>query len=210
MHRAMIVGLSVLVIVGFAEVGHCQSVPPDVMKGLAKDLAGLQAELQAAQAQAQANASKGAGDSVKVTATEAPVYSGADTKTPVLYKAAKDKSFAVWDKSGDWYAIDLDGKNAGWVAASDVVPQGKMIWNYNDMWAPNKSTASDKSVATSSSTTTADASIYERVYDTMTSTASAIRDKYSNNKYIEVTGFVVNVGVPPSVSMNFSFRGSGK
>jgi hypothetical protein len=60
--------------------------------------------------------------------------------------------------------------------------------------------------AKSSETAPSSGGTIDYIYEKITQSASAMRDKYANNKYFEVIGFQVNVGIAPSVSINFNFR----
>jgi len=44
------------------------------------------------------------------------------------------------------------------------------------------------------------------VFEEIVEQASKMKDKYKNNPYVSVTGFSVNVGVPPSMSINIEFK----
>jgi hypothetical protein len=218
--RQMIVGaFAALLVVLATDIAHAQaqSVPPDVMKGLAKDLANLQAQLQAAQEQAQAQLqaqAKGpAGEgAVKVTAAEAPLYAGADYKAMVINKAPKDKMLYVLDKAGTWYAVK-DGDTHAWVPASDVVPESDLFfidtsrtgfkWPYID---PNTGKPISAQATTAPPAPATDPTVLDRMYESITTAAESMKEKYAANPYIDVTGFAVTVGFPPSVSMNFGFK----
>jgi hypothetical protein len=44
------------------------------------------------------------------------------------------------------------------------------------------------------------------IFRVLTDSAVAFHDSYKNNPYIQVSGFTVHVGVPPSVDLSFSFK----
>ncbi|MDR7009601.1 SH3 domain-containing protein [Paraburkholderia strydomiana] len=104
---------------------------------------------------------------------------------------SKGGKYRVVDKVGDWYAVELNGPlarvNTGWVNAADVSPI-KMAAGID---VPVNSPAAPSTAA---------------VYDVIVQKASQLKEKYRNNPYLSVTGFTVNVGIPPSVGMNFEFR----
>jgi hypothetical protein len=45
-----------------------------------------------------------------------------------------------------------------------------------------------------------------QIFDMITKQLSELKAKYYHNKYIKVTGFSVNLAVPPSASINFEFK----
>lgn len=51
-------------------------------------------------------------------------------------------------------------------------------------------------------------SVSEDLYRILAEKATRMHDSYKNNSYIEVSGFTVNVGISPSVSVNFEFKNS--
>ncbi|HXF44912.1 MAG TPA: hypothetical protein VNK91_02220 [Burkholderiaceae bacterium] len=171
-------------------------IPKAAVDALAKDLAQLHEAVLEAQRKQQAYEmaparwpSLGVGQ-VTVMNPSTAVRAGANDKAAVLLTATKHQSFPVIDKAGEWYAIALPqqvhGVSAGWVPASDVVPSAGTI----------RLTAGG-----AQSTSLADG-----IFNNLAERAIRFRDAYRSNPYFSVSGFAVNVGVPPSVSINFDFR----
>jgi hypothetical protein len=71
------------------------SVPKAEIEGLAKDLASLQRELEAAQQSAQ---TAQPWQTVKVTSDKAPIFAGADHNKKVVATAPENKTYFVVDK----------------------------------------------------------------------------------------------------------------
>lgn len=164
------------------------SIPKPVIDSIAKDLATLQATVVEGQARlnaAQASSATGWNiDSVKATASKPALRLGATETANQLSTATPGEKFKVLDKTGDWYAVKLarpvEGYTAAWVKASDVVPYVEI--------QPKAET------------------IAEDLFRKLTEQASKIKDSYRNNPYVSVTGFTVNVGISPSVGVNFEFK----
>jgi hypothetical protein len=178
---------------------QASTIPESSLKELSNDLGDIQQTIMKAwQAQQSAGGNKGAGGAaeylglpseVKVTASKAPVRAGADPQTKELASVDSGTSLKTLDKVGQFYAVTSPGDgntgwNTGWISAADVVP------NY-----------SVQITGVPSATDLAD-----QIFDTLTKKLSALKTKYEHNQYIKVTGFSVNLGVPPSASINFEFK----
>jgi hypothetical protein len=187
-----------------------KQIPADVLGQLGTDLAKLQQEIQTAVAQQQKVPSK----FVSVTSDKTKVFSGASTTSPVLFTAEKGQQYPVVDQVGTYYATKFGKDKYGWISASDVVPKVEPtaasadvdLW-YTD---PNSGkliyfSPSSEKTAASQQTAPADSG-FDLLYTKLAESAAKIRDKYAGNPYIQVVGFQVNIGLPPSLSMNFSFK----
>lgn len=172
-------------------------IPRPVLDGLAKDLAQLhQAVLEAQRKQMVYDlAARGFARAVSeiiVTRPSANIRAGADERAPVLLSAKKNQTFPVIDKAGEWYAVELpdkaQGLSAGWVKADDAVPT---------IHTPERITSGQQVKVRS---------LAEDIYRDLTERAVRFRDAYRDNAYISVTGFSVNVGIPPSMSISFEFK----
>ena len=166
------------------------SIPKPVLDGISRDLAELQAAVVEAQGRLAAPQSltfTSSTETVKITGIKPAIRLGAAQSAVSLFMATPGQTFQVVDKASDWYAIRLaqpvQGYSSGWVSAADVVPTNSF----------GKEPAKASSVA-------------EDVFRKLTEQASRLRDTYRNNPYIAVSDFAVNVGVPPSVSINFEFK----
>ena len=195
-----------LIIIPLELYAESQKSFDDTLQELSKDLASLHAEVQEATKQqtfaaaaAEVWNAKAATD-VTVSKHETKIFTGANSNAAVLTKATQGESFPVVDKVGDWYAVALPNpeliadmkKNpaliadlkGGWISASDVVPERKPV------------------SASTAPSTSSGAEIYNKILEKI----KAIRDTYENNPYVSVSGFSINLGIPPSVDISFEFR----
>ncbi len=96
--------------------------------------------------------------------------------------------FKVVDKASDWYAVKLEtprnGVEAAWVNAADVTPNFRLL----------------------GSATERNAGVADRLYEQIMESVKKMKDKYDKNTYVSVSGFSVNMGVPPSVTVSFEFK----
>lgn len=155
------------------------------MSGLANDLAALQGDIEAASHDQQSWAYSGSGITrVRLTQTQAAIYKGADKASGVLTKLPEGKTLPVIDKAGEWYAVRLDNGpgefKAGWIQSGAVVPE-------------TFSLASQQTLA---------ADAYQKIMDKV----QGLKEKYSSNPYVRITGFSVDITVPPAVSIAFEFK----
>lgn len=177
-----------LLLFPLAAMGQEGSIPKPVIQGIARDLADLQATVIQAQSTLAAaqGASPGFLEAVKVTGANPTFRLGASSNAAALpVKAFAGQEFKVIDRTDNWYAVRLTkpvGENfVGWVSAADVVPS---IVNVQQ---------SSNAVA-------------QETFRLLTEKATQIRDTYANNPYISVPSFTVNIGISPSVSLNFEFK----
>jgi hypothetical protein len=172
---------------------YAQEVPKAAVDALAKDLAELQNAVVDAQRKQRSHEMAyrllGAGASeVMVTKSFTIIRAGATLKSDQLLKATKHQTFPVVDQVGDWYAVELPepvaGIRAGWVTTTDVTPA----------LTPFKPQVTPPATAS------------ESIFSDLAERAVKMRDAYQRNPYFTVTGFAINVGVPPSVSVNIEFK----
>jgi hypothetical protein len=195
---AMIRGLCVVILlsilVGVAQGQEQQTLEGTLME-LSKDLATLNQDVQNAYAQMARPPGLAAAYSlldykVRITEKNSPIRAGAADNAWILTRAAEGKSFKVIDKAGQWYAVALDkpakGLSTGWVKASEAIPEVTPI-------EPGGARSKEKPIT-------------EFIYEKITESVTAIRNKYKNNQYLKVTGFSVSVAVPPSVTVSFEFK----
>ena len=132
---------------------------------------------------------------VTITADSADIFKGAALNAGVVESVSAGKKFPVLDKVGDWYAIALDkpveGFSTGWVQAAKAVP-------YWDITAG----AGVLSVADRA----ASQSLTDSLYSAATSLVTEIRRKYEADPLVRVSGFTVDVSIPPGVSVLFEFE----
>lgn len=181
-------------------VGQEGAVPTAVIGDLAKDLAELQRAVQLAQQRQVLEPRLGAvggytevplyPSEITVTGRKTTLRAGASTAAPSLLVVDQGQQFRVVDKASNWYAVELPsevrGYRSAWIQAADAVPA---VWQGSGMAVglPLPSSA-------------------ELLFQELAGRAAKLRDSYDSNPYIGISGFVVNVGVPPSLSINFEFR----
>lgn len=163
----------------------------DALRGIADDLATLQKEIQTASASAEAQqiaAGTRAIQFVTITKDNAALKYGADENASSYSKASAGQTFKVLDKANDWYAVQLEkpakGIDSAWVNAADVAPKFQYIGN----------------------TQAKDSSVADKLYQQIMESVKKVKDKYDKNPYVSVSGFSVDVGIPPSVSVSFEFN----
>lgn len=186
----------------FVALAQTAPIPKDVVDRLAKDLANLQREVQAAQVQQQATNPKPALMGLIVTE---PTFlrTGAADKASTLYQVNKGTTFPVVSQVGDWYAVQMDepykGFNTAWVKAAAAVPVTQ------DFLRRGSSTMGSSTMGIATDVVPGGSSVSDALFARLAESAAGFRQSYQNNPYITVTGFVVNV-MPPSVSINFEFK----
>jgi hypothetical protein len=161
------------------------------LRGVASDLAAMQKEIQSASSDAkiqQEFAGPRGFQYVTITRDNASLQYGADKSATLYSKATAGQTFKVVDKASDWYAVKLEtpgkGIDAAWVNAADVTPNFRTL----------------------GSTTEKNANVTDRLYEQIMESVKKVKDKYDRNPYVSVSGFSVNVGIPPSVTVSFEFK----
>lgn len=166
-------------------LGKDQEVPQQLYNELSSDLSSLHNEVIEAQRRQQtADAQLWLLEKLKVSKEGAPIHVGASDNAKTLTKASVGETFRVIDKAEDWYAVQLNSPTseytAGWIRAADTVPL-----------VPSKPQALPQT---------------EDIYDKLLKRVNAIKERYNDNQYITVTGFSVDIGISPSVSISFEFK----
>lgn len=179
----------------FAQSG---AIPDTVLRSLAKDLADLQSSVADAQRKQQAMATARAptggliADLIRVTNPLAFTKLGAADSAPSLFRPGAGQTYKVIDKTDNWYAVqfpqEYKGFSSGWMKAADVVPEDVKVG------------------LVQAASTQAAATLNEDLYQLLTEKVGRIKVAYQSNPYVSVTGFAVNVGIPPSVTVTFEFK----
>jgi len=107
------------------------------------------------------------------------IRAGASATAATLATVNVGQTFDVLGISDGWYSVKLDdqiGKAAGWLKAIDT--------------APLTQTLDDASQG----------------YALILQQLNSLKEKYKDNPYVFIRGFSINVGVPPSVSLDFEFK----
>lgn len=180
---------TVILLLPLVTSGQEASIPKPVLEAIARDLTEMQRSIVEAQDRLLGVQSPQGWrvEAVKMTSVAPTIRIGAAQTAASLFMPKPGQTFQVVDKAADWYAVRLpepvQGFSSGWVNAADVV----LTETYK------KQTSSSVSVA-------------DDVYRKLTDQVARMRDSYRDNPYVSVSGFAVNVGIPPSVSINFEFK----
>ena len=193
--------VAALAIAPTAAYAQSTEIPPDAVRGLADDLAQIQAlinESRRVQLAGQWADAYGKIGEVTVTKTFAKAKAGAAKNTATVAELRKGTKYRVIDRTEGWYAVELpasDGKlRAGWVHATDVVPQ-LTPWN---MPYHGPASAQQRPSETSA--------ITDAIYRALMEKVAELRKKYENNPHFKAKGFEVSLGLSPSVSISFEFK----
>ncbi len=170
-------------LVPFAAVAQEHAVPAPVLRALAHDLAEMQGAVNASHSELLA-AYASANHTVTVTDENAAIYSNANTTSSVVATPDVGDPLKVLGKTGDWLQVQPiksgNADSSGWITSDAVGPM-----------------QSNAAMSTSTS---------EALFRKLTDMASQMRDEYRNNPYISIKGFDVEIGLVPSISLNFEFK----
>ncbi|PYS29756.1 MAG: hypothetical protein DMG11_07910 [Acidobacteria bacterium] len=162
-----------------------QPIPKEVLEGVADDLAALDRLIEEGQKTQESPPWNLGPNWVKVTGDKVPARVGGSSNARIAWNADTGEMFRVVDKVTDWYAVERPGRGpqqVAWMPASSVVPSP---YPQGTQSAPSRTT---------------------ELYNTLTTYVTTMRDKYKDNPYLFIGGFSVHVGVPPSVTVNFTFK----
>jgi len=190
--RKLILLICIIILIVSSSYAEDKELLDTTLKGIASDLAQLQKEIENAYIQ-QAGIYPYTHhlapfpNYVKITNEKGKLRTGADYSAPILMNASKGALYKVIDKVGNWYAVALpkpkEGIESAWVSTTDVTPLISPV-----------------------QTGYAKQSIIEKMYEKIMESVKKIRDKYQNNPYVSVSGFSIDIGMPPSVSVSFKFK----
>lgn len=144
-----------------------------------KELSRDLADMHQALVKAQTSLTSGS-EFVAVEVQSAEIHSTPNPSSAVLARVEAGEPFRVVQRSGDWYQVESDANSSGWLKADAVRPL--------------------------SSTVPASQSSTERLFAELTDKAARLRDRYRDNEYISISGFTIEISVPPSVSIDFEFK----
>lgn len=185
-----------LLIAMVPSLGHAQQtrIPDEAVRQLSKDLADLNREVLRAQQVLQASSGVFRYPlKATVTRKSVPVRLGASEIAKISFNAKEGETYGVLDKVGDWYAIQSQDQ-AGWVNASGV----KVVLLSGGKIFPALEHAMAMVVP--------EERLMERIFRSLTESATKLREKYAQNPYFFVKGFSVNLGITPSVQLTFEFK----
>jgi uncharacterized protein YgiM (DUF1202 family) len=184
-----------LLLTSCAGMAQGEKTSEATMKELSADLAKLHEEVQAVYGVPMRAAYGKVGFySLKVSTNKGAIYAGASDKAKVLTKPKFGETYEVLDKTSDWYAVRLEkpigGLNSGWINASEVTPE----YSFNVI---------GKKIMAVRET---DKSLLDKAYERLVKSVTEMRNKYEKNPYVSITGFSIDVGIPPSVAISFEFK----
>lgn len=190
MRIAFAVAMIVCATPAFAQ--NTKSIPDDFISKMSKDLAALHADPPPAEANAgsgQAGSFVSVPEKVAVDKDNTTLWAsepiGPSTTT---MHAPRGTEAPVKNAVQGWYQVELNN-NSWWVQTSDVAPTGPV-----------------RRIYTAGTTAAADPTWLGQQIEKLMKSASAFRDSYKDNPYVVVHGFSINVGVPPSVNVDFEFK----
>lgn len=166
--------------------GNTKSIPDDFIAKMANDLAGLTADpLPNEPGTARISTMLGHTVPSKVQVIKTGQVWSTDATGKVMTRQITAGSQAsVYGATDNYYQVEgLGDNNKWWVAATDVAPAGP----------PRRVDAVDPGWL-------------GQQIEKLMKNASAFRDNYKSNPYVNVHGFSINVGVPPSINMEFEFK----
>ena len=119
--------------------------------------------------------------SFQVTKPDALVYAVPDTKSMTLSTLDPGDTYKVLSPGpGDWLSVLYNGKT-GWVSGS----KGKVI---------------------AAAMTDPASSSWDEQIAKLLKQAADLKAQYDKNQYVSVKGFSLDVGIPPSVTIDFEFK----
>jgi hypothetical protein len=167
-----------------------KSIPDEFLAKMATDLAKLHAEpadtndlVILTNPAAGTTTTQYAPSSVKIGVPNAAVLTTAQDNTPTMIPVTPGTDLPVQEAVPGWYKVKL-GKEQGWIAKEQVIPDFKKI----------------------STTSQNDETWLNRQILLLTQKAAAFRDSYRDNPYLNVKGFSLSIGMPPSVNVAFEFK----
>lgn len=176
--KALVATLALLVSLGV----HAQDRPTreQTLQKLAHELAEMQSVIDASrgsQFAAYTNAK------AKVIDPSATIHADANTSSAVVSKPQVGATVKLLGREGNWYRVE----------PVEPSPQGTQGW----IQAPAIEPYTQAATASYSS---------DALFQQLTEMATKIRDEYQNNPFIRISGFDVEIGLPPSVTVNFEFK----
>lgn len=143
---------------------------------LASDLEAIEDEVRAA--------SVSANDMAAILAEVEEIRVQPREDAAPLRTAKPGEAFTVNGRFGDWYSVELSppvqSSKSGWLPARAARIEVQQSPPANGSFA-------------------------DRAVGKLLSMVRNMREKYRDNEYVRVTGFTVDVGLPPSVSVGFEF-----
>lgn len=168
---------------------NAKGIPDDFISKMANDLAGLTTD-PLPQTPRGTFASGTASGTLIVPSTVQWVKAGQawttdqNTGKAVSRHLDPGTEASVYGETMGHYQVGLGDNKRWWVPVADVTPTG-----------PATRVAD-----------TPDPGWLGQQIEKLMKNASLFRDNYKSNPYVNVRGFSINVGIPPSVNMDFEFK----
>lgn len=117
-----------------------------------------------------------------IAASDATIHADASSSSAVVRKPQVGDEVKLLGREGNWYRVETIGPAVpnykGWIQTRAVETSGYATATYSS----------------------------DALFQKLTDMALDIRDEYQNNPYIRISGFDVEIGLPPSVTINFEFK----
>lgn len=157
------------------------SVPQPVLDAFAKDLADMQSIVDKEQRAYLYSHAYLSANIATLSVERAPLRSAPTESSAVIATSEQGQQFRVLERSRDWIRVEPVSSAlpslSGWVKAREL--------NLRPSYASAQ---------------------HQDMFFRLANKAQKIKDRWRNNPYILVTGFTIEIGVPPSVSIEFAFK----
>lgn len=187
--------------------GNSQKSVNATLDELARDLAGLQEELESYRVE-QARTNRISGQDRKVlsgvqasgtytfvvTKKETELRAEPSYSSNVSIRAPEGSVFKALERKDSWYAVEADQSGAAITGQSGTRASKREV-----LWVP-KSDVLEVNISPQKEETPAEQIV--RIIETV----KRIYNKYKDNPYVRLTGFTVTLGSNPSVSFSFQFK----
>jgi hypothetical protein len=135
----------------------------------------------------------------QITADAAALYADADPNAEIINTAKEGETFVVLDRVKDWYGI---------APAITYTPgQGEAYFGANVIsWVRERDVSIKATFHPENTLRPVQVAPRLTSYERLAQQAIAIKRRSDNNPYMRVTGFTVQLGPLPSVSISFEFK----
>lgn len=179
-----VAGLLLGVVNPTVATAQAETARDSVLREFAADVAALQRRLElASEYREGVEARYARPDSIRVTEDETTVRAAPRDDARSIRQVDRGAVFRVLSVRGDWYEVllgsPIEGESTGWLPLDSVA-----------------------ALVQYAAAVALDIPIWESIIRR----AAELRKKYSENPYVHVTGFDVEVGLPPSLTVGFEFK----
>ena len=170
-----------------------KDIPPEVVDKLLADLAPFSAALSR-EAHREVLPT---GRTVRIVATDAKAFTKPRTSKKKFDTLQIDSEFPLIGQFGDFVGIEHKNQ-AHWVPGGKVKIAANVVPGSQDMIHRDDGTPATSGYVLSEMWGSLKASLLRR--------AIALRDEYRENPYIAIKGFTIELGLVPSLSIEFEFK----